>query len=401
MTNENFSNYRTIISNSIYDRILDRAQLLKGLKVLNINATKVGGGVAELLSSLTKTFNSIGIKYDWKTIIGDDRFFNTTKRFHNALQGTDINFSWQELSHYVFTNCINKISFADYDIVIIHDPQPLTLVDRRDVLNNKWIWRCHIDLSSPNKKLYNFLKPYIDKYDVEIYTSPKFVQNTHHKIKFIEPCISPFTLKNRKVTKEEIDYYIDKYNLPITKPIMLQISRFDMYKDPIGVYRVFKEAKKEVKDLILILCGNHADDDPEGLKIYEKIQKITRNEKDVILITDNDHLLVNVLQRLSSVILQKSKKEGFGLTITEGMYKSKPIITTNVGGIPLQITNNINGFMYNPNDELEMAKQVISICSNHYDYVSLKAQARKSVTNNFLIPNMMLKYLNMFVELLK
>ncbi len=371
--------------------------------VVHINSTYQGGGVAEMLSRLIPLMNSVGVDAGWRILHGNPDFFTITKKFHNALQGEKINFSELKKSIYLETNEeFSVYTHINHDCVIIHDPQPLPLINFYRKLQ-PWIWRCHIDLSHPNEEVWDFLKNFILRYDLVI------VSDKNYKRKdlpveqvIIPPAIGPLSSKNISLKNEVISKYLKKFKISTDKPIITQISRFDKWKDPEGVIDVFELVKQKI-DCRLILCGNMATDDPEGLIIFDKVQKKAKEyiEKgDIILITSNNNIMVNVLQRISSVIIQKSIKEGFGLTVAEALWKGTPVVASNVGGIPSQIIDGQNGFLVEPTDNQGFADRIIEILSNPSLAKELGEKGKETVKNKFLITRLLIDYLNLFNYLL-
>jgi len=396
--------YRRIVGDYPIAEIYKKARKLYGKNILDINSTYMGGGVAEILSSMVPLINNVGIDEDWRILHGNPDFFTITKKFHNALQGGKIHFTEMKKKLYLKTN----EEFSAYtrlgqnQVVIIHDPQPLPLITFYKK-RQPWIWRCHIDLTSPNKKLWDFLKNFILQYDIVVIS----LENYRHKDLYVDqrvipPAIDPLSPKNVELPRVTIEKYLKKFHILLDKPIITQISRFDKWKDPEGVIDVFKKVKEEV-DARLILCGSMATDDPEGYKIYERVKRKADKliEKgDVILITNENNILVNVLQRASSVIIQKSIKEGFGLTVTEALWKERPVVASNIGGITLQIKDGETGFLLKPDDTDNFAKKVIEIIKDKELAIELGRNGKEHVRKNFLITRLIIQHLDLLNEVL-
>jgi trehalose synthase len=396
--------YRRIVGDYPIAEIYKKARKLYGKNILDINSTYMGGGVAEILSSMVPLINNVGIDEDWRILHGNPDFFTITKKFHNALQGGKIHFTEMKKKLYLKTN----EEFSAYtrlgqnQVVIIHDPQPLPLITFYKK-RQPWIWRCHIDLTSPNKKLWDFLKNFILQYDIVVIS----LENYRHKDLYVDqrvipPAIDPLSPKNVELPQVTIEKYLKKFHILLDKPIITQISRFDKWKDPEGVIDVFKKVKEEV-DARLILCGSMATDDPEGYKIYERVKRKADKliEKgDVILITSENNILVNVLQRVSSVIIQKSIKEGFGLTVTEALWKERPVVASNIGGITLQIKDGETGFLLEPDDTDNFAKKVIEIIKDKELAIELGRNGKEHVRKNFLITRLIIQHLDLLNEVL-
>jgi trehalose synthase len=396
--------YYEIIGDELIYTIHKKARKLYGKHILHINSTYQGGGVSEILSSLVPLMNDIGIETGWRILHGNPDFFFITKKFHNALQGGKINLSKIKKQLYVQANeDFSVYTHLDHDCIIIHDPQPLPLL-RFYKKTRPWIWRCHVDFSNPNSELWEFLKKFILRYDMIILSNEKYMKRgLAVEQRLIPPAIDPLTAKNKEIGEDVISKYLKKFDIPTDKPILTQISRFDKWKDPAGVLETFKLVRKKV-DCRLVLCGSMAPDDPEGLEIYEKIeQKAKRliDNKDVILITLENDLLVNVLQRSSTVIIQKSLKEGFGLTVAEALWKGKPVVASNVGGIPLQIKDGENGFLLDPCDKKSFADRIVQFMKNPSLAEEMGKRGKELVRNKFLITRLIIDYLDLLNDILK
>ena len=396
-------NYRKIVGDGVIAEIYKKARKLYGKYILNINSTYQGGGVAEILSSLVPLMNNTGIDAEWRILHGNPDFFTVTKKFHNALQGAKINLTDLKKKLYTETNGDFAIyTHIKHDAVMIHDPQPLPLITfyRK---RQPWIWRCHIDLTNPNKEVWDYLKSFILRYDAVIVSMEEYKRKDLPVQQFvIPPAIDPLTPKNMPLPKATIDKYLNKFNIPKDKPLITQISRFDPWKDPLGVIEVFKKVKEEV-DARLVLCGSMASDDPEGYEIYNEVQKAAKplvEKGDIILLTTENNILVNVLQRVSDVILQKSTREGFGLTVTEALWKGTPVVASNVGGIKLQIKNGWNGFLLDPKDYDGFAKKIIEILKDKELARTLGKNGTEYVRKNFLITRLLMQHLDLLNEIL-
>lgn len=384
--------YAPIVGDQVVERILVKAEPLKGLHVINFNSTYYGGGVAELLSSMTLLMNGLGIKTGWRVIQGSPDFFGITKKMHNALQGMGFKFS--RIKRNIYENVIVENSIRnhlDHDFIIVHDPQPLPLICHYKK-KAPWIWRCHIDLSNPNRDLWNYFVPLIEKYDAAIFSIPEYAQKIGIPQVFFLPAIDPFTTKNRRLSDHEMDERLSHYNIPTDLPLVAQVSRFDPWKDPKGVIQAFKLARKEV-DCTLVLLGNFASDDPEGAEIYESLVK-SREERILILPNGDDTALVNTLQRRAAVILQKSLREGFGLTVAEAMWKGTAVIGGNVGGIRYQINDGVNGFLVSSIEET--AARIVQLVKDRKLREEMGRKARATVAERFLLTRYIEQYLDLF-----
>lgn len=383
--------YEKFIGSETVERIMKKAQNHRDLHVVHINSTYYGGGVAELLGSLSLLMNSAGIKTGWRVIQGTPDFFSITKKIHNALQGGDINLTDRKLKIYediVYENAIRN--HLDHNMVIIHDPQPLPMIKYYKKYG-PWVWRCHIDLTNPHKEVWDYLTPTIEKYDAVIVSIEEYRQKLKTPQLFFLPAINPFSIKNRDMTEEEIQERLAHYNIPTDLPLIVQVSRFDRWKDPEGVIKVFKIVRKEI-DSTLVLLGNVATDDPEGEKVYDSL--IKEREERIIILSHQDTALVNALQRKAAVVIQKSIREGFGLTVAEAMWKGTPVIGGDVGGIRYQIENGVNGFLVSSIEEA--AGRLITLLKNRKLRDEMGQKAQETVKRNFLLSRLLEQYLDLF-----
>ncbi|MBU4446128.1 glycosyltransferase [bacterium] len=396
------NDYREIVGDKTISNIYKKARGLYGKSMIHLNSTYMGGGVAEILNSLIPLFNEIGIDAGWRIIRGNPDLFNITKKFHNALQGDKINLSEIKKKLYVQTSeDFSVYTHLDHDCVIIHDPQPLPLINfyRK---KQPWIWRCHIDISHPNKQLWEFLKGFILNYDLAIFSSEEYKKDDIYlDQKIIHPVIDPLSPKNMELSEKVISKYLKKFGVPTDKPLLTQISRFDKWKDPEGVLEVFKLVKREV-DCRLVLCGSMATDDPEGVKIFKQVEKKANDlmaKGEVILITSENNILVNALQRRSDVIIQKSIREGFGLVISEALWKERPVVASNVGGIPLQIIDGVNGLLVDPFDNEGFADRIVEIIKRPNLGKELGEKGKESVRKKFLVTRLLSDYLDLMRDM--
>ncbi len=384
------ADYEKLIGAEAVDRISAKAEKLKDFDVAHINSTYYGGGVAEILSSLTLLMNSVGIKTEWRVIQGSPDFFSVTKKVHNALQGEKLNLSRRKTDIYekvIYENSLRN--HLNHDLVVIHDPQPLGMINHYKK-HCPWVWRCHLDLTNPNKRLWNYMVPYIEKYDAVILTLKEYEKKLKTPQVFFMPAIDPFNIKNKKLRNKEIDERLEHYGIPTDLPLVVQISRFDRWKDPEGVIEAFKIARKEV-DCTLVLLGNVATDDPEGQQIYESV--ISSKEERIIILSHQDTALVNALQSRAEVVIQKSLREGFGLTVTEAMWKGTPVIGGNVGGIRYQIKNGENGFLVS--SVQQTADRIVQLLRDGKLRKQMGRKARESVKNNFLMTRLLEQYIDL------
>ena len=395
--------YREIVGDEVISNIYKEVRKLYGKQILEVNSTYQGGGVAEMLSSFIHLLNDIGIPTDWAILHGAPDFFEVTKQFHNALQGNNINLTENKKNVYLQTNEeFFMYTHIHHDFVIIHDPQPLPII-KFYKKRQPWLWRCHIDLTNPHTETWNFLKQFILRYDAMIVSHEKYKRNDLPvDQKVIYPAIDPLASKNMPISDDLIYKTFRKFDIPTDKPLITQISRFDPWKDPEGVLEVYKLVKEKV-DCRLILCGSLAMDDPEGIKIYDRVSKKANSlikNRDVILIHTENNILVNSLQRKSAVILQKSIREGFGLTVSEALWKERPVIASNVGGIPLQLIDGENGYLVEPHDIKTCAKKVIHLLKDPDLSRKMGKKGKEFVRKNFLITRLLQDYLKLLRELL-
>jgi trehalose synthase len=393
------SDYARVVRPQNIEEITLLAEKLRGRTVKMVNSTAVGGGVAEMLHRNIPLFNELGLKVKWDVIKGSGAFFNVTKAFHNALHGKKEDISPEMLKVFLETNEQNAEEMTfDEDIIVIHDPQPAALVKMKPKSHAKWVWRCHIDTSNPVPQVWDFLKDFINKYDASIFSAPSFAKELPIPQYMIYPAIDPFAEKNRELTPREISSVLEKYKIYNDKPIITQVSRFDYLKDPIGVFETFRLVKKHV-DCQFIYAGGTASDDPESTEVLAKLQDRASSEKDfhILLLPPFSDFEVNALQRASAIVLQKSLREGFGLTVTEALWKGKPVVATAVGGIPLQVINNFTGVLIHSVEGA--AYQIRYLLNNPQAAKKLGEYGREHVREKFLITRNLRNYLLLFIAL--
>ncbi|MHB8904679.1 MAG: glycosyltransferase [Melioribacteraceae bacterium] len=376
------------------------ASKLSGVVIQNINSTAVGGGVAEILTRMIPMLQELGVNACWDVIKGGEKFFEITKKMHNALHGKNVIFTEDEIDLFLETNEMNANQMdLKSDIMVIHDPQPCALIRKKGNTNQKWIWRCHIDFSNPDPFTWKFLKEYIEQYDASIFSAPSFARELKIPQVLISPSIDPLSDKNKELPQETIDSVLEKFNIDKKRPIITQISRFDYLKDPVGVVKVFQRVRKYI-DCQLVLAGGGATDDPEGAQVLSEVEEVVANDPDIflLLLPPSSDIEINALQRASTVILQKSLKEGFGLTVAEALWKSKPVIAGAVGGIPLQIAHKYSGLLTHTIDGTAFAlKQLLQ---NPSYARMLGENGHKNIRKNFLITRHIRDYLLLFLSLL-
>ena len=390
---KSLGDYAAVVGADAVARLRERAERFRGARVLNINSTAFGGGVAELLYTLVPLMRDLGIDAEWRLIQAPEEFFVVTKAMHNALQGGPVPWTSEMQSLYMSVSEDNAEAFDEqsYDFVIVHDSQPAALlpelVEDRGSKAGKWIWRCHIDLTAPFEPVWEFVKPIVENYDAAIFTLPDFVQpglEIPH-IEIIPPSIDPLAIKNIPMDGGMVDEVMRRYMIDTTRPLVVQVSRFDPWKDPLGVIDAFRIARKEVPGLQLALIASMAHDDPEGWDYYTKTEQYREDDPDIFLLSNlNDvgALGVNAFQRAANVVVQKSIREGFGLVVSEAMWKGKPVIGSDVGGIRLQIVDGETGYLVDDVDGC--AKRIVDILSDHEEASEMGRVARAFVKERFL-----------------
>jgi len=388
--------YAEIVGRPVLDDLRLIGQKLCGKVIQNINSTSVGGGVAEILTRMIPLLKELGVDARWDVIKGGKQFFEVTKKFHNALHGKCEDIDSHDYEIFMETSRKNIDELDTYgDIVFVHDPQPVVLIDKKR--DNKWVWRCHIDISTPNQKVWKFLKDFVIRYDASVFSAPSFSQKLSVRQFLISPSIDPLSDKNMELPQDMIDSVLVKYGVPKDKPIITQISRFDALKDPIGVIKAYKKVKEDI-DCRLVLAGGTAEDDPEGAEVLARVRDMASGDKNIhILLLPQNDIEVNALQRASTVIIQKSIKEGFGLTVTEALWKSKPVVGSNVGGIPLQVKHEYSGLLCNSIDSA--AFELKKLLNDPQYAVKLGENGREHIKNNFLITRHVKDYILLFLSL--
>jgi trehalose synthase len=384
--------YEPFIGAATIERIAAKADRVRTMRVAHISSTFYGGGVTELLTPLTLMMNAAGIETDWHLVQGTPGFFGCTKKLHNTLQGENVDLSDDEKLIYeevVFENA-TRLHLDDCDAVIVHDPQPLPLISHFADRKMPWFWQCHVDLSSPYAPVWTYLRRLIQQYNAAIFSLPEYSQDIQVDQHFVTPAIDPFSAKNRELSDREIREFLSNYKISTDRPFVTQISRFDRWKDPLGVIEAFRKARQQV-DCRLILVGNNASDDPEGGKILETIKSAA--DENIIVLAVDDPTLVNALQRSAAVVLQKSTREGFGLTVTEAMWKGAAVIGGDVGGIRHQIKDEWNGFLVSTPDQA--AARMVQLLKDPGLREQIGSRAKESVRQNFLMSRLLEDWLDL------
>lgn len=397
--------YEKIVGKDVTDRLRQLAEPLKGMNVMHINSTREGGGVAEILYRLIPLKNELGICAKWEVVTGENEYYQCTKSMHNALQGNRMDIPERLLKQYEITNEQNherlRSQLEEADMVFIHDPQPAPLLKLCSGRKGKWIWRCHIDASRPYRPVWKYLRPFIQGYDASIWSLSDFAQPMPHPLYIIPPSIDPLSDKNVEVEPEIMETVRRNYDLDPERPILLQVSRFDRFKDPIGVIQAYRMSKAFGPPVQLVLAGGSATDDPEGEEVLSEVRTAAQDDRDIhILVLPPDaHRTINALQRLSDIVLQKSIKEGFGLTVTEAMWKGKPVIGGYAGGIRLQVINHHTGFLVNTPEGAALRIRYLLKHRDHLKGMGEKAQA--FVRDNFLLTRHLREYLTLMLAIIR
>jgi trehalose synthase len=389
-------NYEPLIGSERVNRILRKAEKIRDLHVIHVSSTFYGGGVTEILTPLTLIMNAHGIETGWRMIQGTPAFFDCTKKLHNTLQGEAIDLNHEEIDIYEQVTIENatRLHIEDCDAVIVHDPQPLALVSQFSERESSWFWQCHVDLSAPHAATWKFLRKFIDQYDAAIFSLPEYRQQLAIDQRFILPAINPFSAKNYELSEAESRDHLRQHRIPLDRPLVVQISRFDRWKDPIGVIEAFRKAREQV-DCTLVLLGNYALDDPDAHVMLETIRSSV--DERIIVLTVDDAALVNALQRQATVVLQKSTREGFGLTVTEAMWKGAAVIGGNVGGIKRQIQDGVNGFLVDTVDQA--ADRIVQILKDPGLRQRLGTRAKETVRENFLMSRLVEDWIDLLSEI--
>lgn len=394
--------YAGIVGEDVVDHLRQLSKALEGARVVHVNSTRQGGGVAEILHWLIPLKRELGLDATWEVIAGDESFYQCTKSFHNALQGNAVGIPESLLKNYEYTAQRNaealQRQLEEADFVFIHDPQPAPLLGFCPNRKGKWFWRCHIDLSHPYRPVWKYLRQFVTGYDASIWSLAEFVQPLPHLQYLIPPSIDPLSEKNVELEDAEIDSVREQFRLDPERPIVVQVSRFDRFKDPVGAIRACRLAKA-FTPFQLVLAGGGATDDPEGERVFSEVQDEADGDPDIhlLLLPSDAHRTVNALQRIADVVLQKSIKEGFGLTVTEAMWKGKAVIGGDVGGIRLQVINHHTGFLVSTPEGAALRIRYLLKHRNKLEEMGRKA--KEFVRENFLLTRHLREYLTLMVAI--
>ncbi|MFO7984544.1 MAG: glycosyltransferase [Desulfatiglandaceae bacterium] len=396
--------YAEVAGHDVVEHLRQLAEPLKGLRLVHINSTKSGGGVAEILYKMVPLMRELGIDAKWEVITGDSLFYECTKGFHNAMQGNPVNLTDTQLRTYEQTNRAyaqtSEAMLRDADVVVVHDPQPAALISSFPERKGKWVWRCHIDASRPFRPVWRYLRDFVGAYDASIFSIAAFSQRLPHPVYLIAPSIDPLHEKNIDLPIEEIGGVFSRFDIDSERPMILQVSRFDRFKDPVGVIHAFRLVKQFVPNVQLVLAGGGAADDPEGEVVLQEVRSSALDDPDIhiLLLPGDAHRTINVLQRASDIVLQKSLREGFGLTVTEAMWKNKPVIGGDTGGIRIQVVNHHTGFLATTPEGAALRTRYL--LSNPEIMAEMGNKARQFVRENFLVTRHLREYLTLVFALL-
>ena len=393
------ADYEPVVGKNVVDELRTLADRVRHRHLQNINSTAVGGGVAEILTRVMVLLRDLGLTASWDVIKGNQAFFNATKTIHNALHGTDDELTADMLDAFRETTDANLRDFElKGDVILVHDPQPLGLITKKGDVAAKWMWRCHIDVSKPQRRVWNFLEPYIERYDAAIFSMPEFGQRLAIPQYLVAPSIDPLSNKNRELSVPEIEAVLTKYRIDPERPLLTQISRFDRLKDPLGVMAAYRIVRDQV-NCQLVLAGGGASDDPEGAQVLREVQEAAADNPDIhiLLLPAFSDLEINALVRASTIVFQKSLKEGFGLTVTEAMWKKKPVIGGSVGGIRLQVLNGITGYLVRSVEEA--ARRALELLANPDLRCQMGENGHLHVKENFLLTRHVRDYMLLMIAL--
>lgn len=398
------SAYRGLVPDSLLQEVREAAAPLRGVRVLHLNATPYGGGVSELLRSAVPLLGDLGVVADWRVITGDNAFFDATKAIHNGLQGAPGALSEQQQSVYIENSRRNAELFEEsYDLVVVHDPQPAGILRWHGKGNARWVWRCHIDTGAPAAEVWALIRPFLEGYDAAVFTMGSFVppELPIPRTVVIPPAIDPLSPKNLPLPRGLARQVLDWVGLRLDAPLVTQVARFDPWKDPLGVIRAYRLVREEVPGLQLALAGSMALDDPEGWRVYEQIRAESATDPLVHVFTNLTgvgNIEVNALQRLSDVVVQKSVREGFGLVVSEALWKGTPVVAGRAGGIPLQMADDVGGYLVD--DVGQCASAIRRLLDHPQEGARLAEQGRERVGEHFLLPRLLLDELQLMDELL-
>lgn len=402
--NDLIDRYLKISGHEAIDQLHQLAEPLKNRRILHVSSTPLGGGVAEILSTMVPLTRALGIETTWEILQGVPEFYQVTKSFHNALQGNKVHIPKNQLDLFEEINRQNaeklKPLLLESDIVIIHDPQPIALISHFPQRKGKWIWRCHIDASNPYRPIWKYLTQYIEQFDATIFSLPEFTHPLKKPMYIIAPSIDPLSEKNRDLDKKEVNEVYNLFGIDQARPFVLQVSRFDRFKDPLGVVEAYHLTKKFNPKIQLVLAGGTATDDPEGEIVHKEVELAAGGDPDIhiLMLPPDSHKTINALQRAATIVLQKSIKEGFGLTVTEALWKGKPVIGGNTGGIKLQVIHGQTGFVVNTTEGA--AYRIRYLLQHAEESLIMGIRGREYVREKFLLTRHLRDYLGVIYSLI-
>jgi trehalose synthase len=399
---KHLADYASIVGRSLADEIRERADRLKGKRVLHVSATSFGGGVSEILYTLVPLMIDVGLETEWHVIYGREEFFNATKVMHNALQGNPQDLTEEQWDIWRQYNEINAGELSeDWDVIIVHDPQPAALASLVPDKSRRWVWRCHIDLSTPNPATLARLMPYLEPYPAAVFHMQKYVPaGMDGRAHIVPPAIDPLAPKNMAFSPEDAVYICDQFGIDVDRPLLCQVSRFDPWKDPLGVIDAYRIVKAEMPDVQLALVGSMATDDPEGWDYFNATVAHADGDPDIHILNNLNNvgaIEVNAFQSHCDVVIQKSTREGFGLTVTEAIWKGRPLIGGAVGGIPLQVSDGETGFLVASVEEC--AQRSLEILADPGLGKRLGRAGKEAVRKQFLMPRLLRDWLVLFEQL--
>ena len=402
---KSLADYTHLVGRPLIEEIRELVEPLKGLRVLHLSATAFGGGVSEILYTLIPLQRDIGLEAEWQIIMGREEFFNATKLLHNALQGAPQSLSKDEWTIYERYNEINARQLSEgWDVVIVHDPQPAAVRAHVPDKATHWVWRCHIDLSTPNPAAIERIVPLVEDYDASLfhmqqYVPPKISENGE-RVYIVPPAIDPLSPKNMALSPEDAAYVCDQFGIDVDRPMICQVSRFDPWKDPMGVIDAYRKVKEEMPEVQLALVGSMATDDPEGWEFFNATVEYAEGDQDIHILNNLNNvgaIEVNAFQSQADVLIQKSTREGFGLTVSEALWKARPFIGGNVGGIPLQVEDGETGYLVDSADEC--AERALRILAEPQLGKRLGRTGKEHVRTHFLTPRLLRDWLRIFTDL--
>jgi trehalose synthase len=403
LAHKSLADYTHIVGSDLVDEIRELAEPLKGRRVVHLSATAFGGGVSEILYTLIPLMRDIGLEVEWQVIYGREEFFNATKLMHNALQGNPQDLTEEQWGTWAQYNEMNARELSrDWDVCIVHDPQPAALRSLVPEKAHAWVWRCHIDISTPNELTLNRLLPYIRVYDAMLFHVAGYVPaGLDGGVNIVPPAIDPLASKNMALSHDDAAFVCKQFGIDVRRPMLCQVSRFDPWKDPLGVIDAYRLVKEERPDVQLALVGSMASDDPEGWDFYNSTLEHAKGDPDIHILNNFNNvgaIEVNAFQSLADVVIQKSMREGFGLTVSEALWKGRPFIGGDVGGIPLQVQNGLSGYLVRSVEEC--GERCLDIVNDPALGRALGRRGKEHVRSRFLTPRYLRDYLKIFHEVL-